>query len=399
MPVSANHDICPEKQLLLCCARTRVQPEVAEQIHKLIAQPLDWPYLLSEATENSITPLLEEQLCAVVPGAIPPEYSAQLKNASRANTVRCLFMTAELNKIFELFESQGIQSIPYKGPVLAQQAYGDITLREFEDLDIILRQHDLPRAHEIMLSLGYEAKFPWILSPGAAASLVPGEYNYRAVERRIMVELHTEMTLRHFPVIPSLDDFSQRLVKVELNGRAVQTFRPEDALPILCIHGSKDFWERISWVADISELVQAHPQLDWDAVRRRAGSLKGQRMLHLGLTLAARLLDAPMPQEVLQAATADAVVATVAREVEKRLLSRELLPLDAAGRFHFRRRLVPGAVAGWRYAIRLAVVPAEEDWMMVRLPALLAPLYIALRPLRLLRKYGWTSRRAARPSS
>jgi hypothetical protein len=399
MPVPAKHEVCPEKKLLLCCARTRVQRGVAEQIHQLVAQPLDWPYLLSEAAENSIKPLLGKQLCAVVPDAIPLEYLAQLKSASRANTVRCLYLTAELNKILELFESQGIQSIPYKGPVLAQQAYGDITLREFEDLDIILRQTDLPRAHEIILGLGYEAKFPWILSPGAAASLVPGEYNYSAIERRIMVELHTEMTLRHFPVVPCLDDFSQRLVTVELSGRNMQTFCPEDALPILCIHGSKDFWERISWVADISELVQAHPRLDWDAVGRRAESLRAQRMLHLGLTLAARLLDAPLPREILQSATTDPVVAAVAGEVERKLLSHEVIPLDAAGRFHFRRRLVPGGVAGWRYAIRLAVVPAEEDWMMVRLPAALAPLYIVLRPLRLLRKYGWTSRRAVGPSS
>jgi hypothetical protein len=207
------------------------------------------------------------------------------------------------------------------------------------------------------------------------------------------------MTLRHFPLVPCLDDFSQRLVPLELSGRDVQTFCPEDALPILCIHGSKDFWERISWIADISELVQAHPQLDWDAVRRRAELLKAQRMLYLGLILAGRLLDASLPREILQPATTDAAVAAVAGEVEKRLLSRELIPLDAAGRFHFRRRMVPGTMAGWRYAIRLAVVPAEEDWMMVRLPASLAPLYIALRPLRLLRKYGWTSRRAARPSS
>ena len=375
-----------------------MQPRVAEQIQNLVAQPLDWAYLLSEAVENSISPLLERQLCAVVPKAVPPEYLAQLKTTSRANTVRCLYMVAELNRILDLFESHGIPAIPYKGPVLAQQAYGDITLREFEDLDIILRQRDLPRAHEILLGMGYHAKFPWILSPGAAASLVPGEYNYRAIERRIMVELHTELTLRHFPVVPCLDDFSQRLAPVRLCGRDVRTFRAEDALPILCIHGSKDFWERISWVADISELIQKHPQLDWDAVRQCAESLRAQRMLYLGLKLAERLLGAPVPREILESATADVAVLSVASEVETRLLSRELIPLDAAGRFHFRRRLVPGAVAGWRYAIRLTVVPAEEDWMMVRLPAPLAPLYIALRPLRLLRKYGWTGRRAARPS-
>lgn len=399
MPTPAKHEVCPEKQLLLCCARTRVQPAVAEQIRKLVAQPIDWAYLLSEAAENSITPLLEKQLSTVAPVAVPHEYLVQLKTACRANTVRCLFLTAELNKILELFESHSIRSIPYKGPVIAQQAYGDVTLREFEDLDIILRQCDVPLAHEIILSLGYQAKFPWILSPGAAASLVPGEYNYRAIERRIMVELHTELTLRHFPVVPSLDDLSQNLVAMELSGRAMRTFCPEDALPILCIHGSKDFWERISWVADISELIETYPQLDWDAVRRRAESLKAQRMLHLGLTLAAHLLNTPLPPEVFKSANADAAAAAVAGEVGARLLSREFISLDAASRLNFRRRLVPGATAGWRYAIRLAVVPAEEDWMMVRLPPSLAPLYIALRPLRLLRKYGWSQRRAARPSS
>jgi hypothetical protein len=399
MPVSATHAVCPEKQLLLCCARTRAQPALAEKIRALASKPLDWDYVLSEAAENSILPLVERQLNAIASHAVPSASLAQLKSASRANTVRCLFLTAELNKILDLFSAAGILAIPYKGPVLAQHAYGDITLREFEDLDIILRQRDLPRAHEIIVSLGYQPKFPWILSPGAAASLVPGEYNYRDIERRLMVELHTELTLRHFPVIPDLDDFSSSLINVNLSGHDVYTFCPEDALPILCIHGSKDFWERLSWVADISELVQAHSQLDWDAVRRRTEKLQAQRMLHLGLTLTASLLDAPLPPEILRAAAADASAATVAREVESRLLSRHLPRFGAAARFHFRRRLVPGTLAGWRYAVRLAVVPAEEDWMMVSLPPALAPLYIALRPLRLLRKYGWANRRAARLSS
>ena len=98
----------------------------------------------------------------------------------------------------------------------------------------------------------------------------------------MMVELHTEVTLRHFPVPPDLDDLTRRLVPVALSGHEIRTFAPEDVLPILCIHGSKDFWERISWIADIAELVRAYPQLDWDIVVRRAESWHAQRMLHLG---------------------------------------------------------------------------------------------------------------------
>jgi hypothetical protein len=212
-----------------------------------------------------------------------------------------------------------------------------------------------------------------------------------------MIELHTERTLRHFPVPPDLDDLARRLVPIALSGHEVRTFPPEDALPILCIHGSKDFWERISWIADIAELLQAYPQLDWDMVLRRAGSWRAQRILHLGLALAAGLLDASPPEEILARMRGDRVATSLASGVIERLVSRESRTLDAPGRFRFRRRVIQGALAGWRYSIRLAVIPAEEDWEMVRLPRPLAPLYVALRPLRLLRKYGWSGERVEGP--
>ena len=81
-----------------------------------------------------------------------------------------------------------------------------MALRQFEDLDIILPQSDLAAAHEAMLGLGYRAKFPWILAADAAASFVPGDYIYIHDERQTMVELHTERSMRHFPVPPDLKD-------------------------------------------------------------------------------------------------------------------------------------------------------------------------------------------------
>jgi Uncharacterised nucleotidyltransferase len=396
----ANENLpCPEKQLLVCCARTQITPEIAAAIHKILAGPLDWDYLLWEAEENSITPLLERHLSAFASGATPPAVRDQLKKTCRANTLRCLYLAAELFNILRLFQAQNIPVIPYKGPVLAAQAYGDVALREFEDLDIILRQRDIPRAHEIIVSLGYKPKFDWILSPGAAASLVPGEYNYRDEARRAMVELHTEITLRHFPSKPDLDAFIGNLAPVKLSDRDVLTFTAEDLLPMLCIHGSKDFWERLSWIADVNELVQSHPALDWDRVLQFAQPLQATRMLNLGLALASTVLGASLPAEVSARVQADRVAGQVASEVRERLLARPFRTLDAAGRFQFRRRMLAEKLPGWRYAVRLAVVPSEDDWQMVRLPGALAPLYIALRPLRLLQKYGWVGKRAAKRSS
>jgi hypothetical protein len=275
-------------------------------------------------------------------------------------------LIVELSKLMDVFGSAGIRAIPYKGPVLAAQAYGDAALREFEDLDIILRQRDMEKANEAMVSLGYRPRFPWILSPGAASALVPGEYNYHHESRRLLVELHTEITLRHFPVPPDLDELAGRLVPVSFSGHIVRTFAPEDGLLFLCVHGAKDFWERISWVADIAEFVQAQP-LDWDAIFRRAESARLRRMLHLGLALALGVLGAPLPDEIAARVRRDAVAASVASEIESRLLAREPGRLGAAEMLRFRRRMIEGAFAGWRYFLRLATIPAEEDWLMMRL--------------------------------
>jgi hypothetical protein len=369
-----------------------MRPAIAEEMRALAAGPLDWAFVFDAARANSITPLVARQLRAALPDTASAEL-ARFEAAARANAVRSLVLSAELIKVLDAFHSRGILAIPYKGPVAAAQAYGDSALREFEDLDIILRQRDVPKAHELMLGLGYHAKFPQLFSSSAGSRRIPGEYNYRDATDRVVVELHTEATLRHFPVAPNPGELAARMVPVQLCGPEVKTLSPEDALVALSIHGSKDFWEKILWIADISELVQSHPALDWDAVWQRAESVHAQRMVCLALALATGFLDAPLPPEIASRVAQDTVAASAAFEITRRHLSRESAPRSAAGRFGFRRRMVRGALAGWRYALRLTVAPAEEDWERMRLPPVLAPLYAALRPLRLLRKHA-TKRRA-----
>jgi Uncharacterised nucleotidyltransferase len=394
MVSSLSESVCPEKRLLLCCARTKLPPGLAEEIRKLTAPPLDWDYLLAEANRNSLRPLLARHLSACAAGNVPPQGWKRLGDAVRANTTRCLILTAELLQVMDRFREAGIPAVPYKGPVAAVQVHEDIALREFDDLDIIMRQRDMTRANEVVTGLGYRPTFPWILSADARSALVPGEYQYRNPSRGILLELHTERTLRHFPVPPDLDDLSRRLVPVLVCGHEIRTFAPEDALLMLCIHGSKDFWERILWIADVAELIRACPKLDWNTVYGRADAWRARRILHLGLALASEMLDARLPDEIGARVSQDRVAAALTSEVAQRFLRRDPPAIGSAGRFSFRRRMVDGALAGWRYSIRLAVAPTEEDWQMVRLPGPLAPLYVALRPLRLLRKYGWSGGRS-----
>src|ERR1700747_1759800 len=86
--------VCSEKQLLVSCARTSMVRETGDRIPKIAPAPLDWDFVLSEATENSVGPLLDMNLRAVAPETVPAGAMERLKIACRTNTVRCLFLAA-----------------------------------------------------------------------------------------------------------------------------------------------------------------------------------------------------------------------------------------------------------------------------------------------------------------
>lgn len=388
MPPSPHEPTTPEKRLLLCCARTKVNPQAAKEIRELLRYELNWNRLLDDAHEQSVFSLLDRHLRTIAPELIPTSLAERLKTEARANAVRCLALSAELIRIVDALADAHVRSIPYKGPVIAAQAYGDITAREFEDLDVVLRQRDLEVADQTVRKLGYEPRFPWVHTPPRSASLAPGEYNYSHGQRRTVLELHTELTLRHFPVRLQLDDFFPRAVKVDVGGRAVSTFAPEDALIFLSVHAAKDFWQKVVWTTDIAELILSHPKMNWAAVMQRARELRAQRMLHASLALARDLFEAKLPMEVAASVQADVGAASLAGWAEENFVSPKPRTLSSRPRFHFRRKMAPGFLGGWRYALSLALAPAEDDWTTMRMPRALAPLYVVLRPLRLLRKYG-----------
>jgi len=384
-----ERESCPEKQLLVRCSRTRIDAPAVDEVRRLLALSLDWELVLSAAAEHGVAPLLLRTLASVGPNAAASAVQlARLKDRVRAASVRALVLAAELIRILDALGAAGIQAIPYKGSVLAAQAYGDLALRDFEDIDLVLRQRDISAADRILSGIGYSREFPPIFAPGDGSALIPGEYNYRDRERRLMLELHTERTFRHFPASPDLDALALRLASVCLSGHDVRTFSTEDTLVFLCVHGSKDFWQRLVWVADIAELVTSHPQIDWNRVYAFADAVRARRMLHLGLALADRLFQISVPDEIRSRVRADAVADLIAGQIQQNLLSRTASPLGARATFDYRRHMLPGSLAGLRYAVRLATAPAADDWQSMRLPRPLAPLYAALRPLRLLKKYG-----------
>src|SRR5690606_8422958 len=71
------------------------------------------------------------------------------------NVQKNLLMFGELKKILQTFKKNNIVTIPYKGPLLSIEEYGNLSLREFNDLDIFIDFQDLNKVKDLLIEYNY----------------------------------------------------------------------------------------------------------------------------------------------------------------------------------------------------------------------------------------------------
>jgi hypothetical protein len=202
-----------------------------------------------------------------------------------------------------------------------------------------------------------------------------------------LVEFHTELTFRYHPRPIPLERLFKRQARVKIDGREIPALSPEDELILICIHGAKHFWERLSYIADVAAFVSKQ-ELDWKRVTLAANEVGGERMLYVGLRLAADVLGAPLPENIAASVRTDPAVERLARQVLQCLPAAGSAPRGIFTRAIFRMRMRGGIFSGPAYLLRLSFSPTEEDWVEGAENRRHWLLDALGRPFRLARKYG-----------
>lgn len=380
----SSFSIRPEWKLLLACASPGSAAAVGERVRVILTCALDWSYLFALAEDHGVSPLLARCLNAHCADQVPSIWRGRLQEQRRSHLFFVLSLTAELFRVVELFESEGIEAAVFKGPALAVQAFGDAALRQYSDLDLFLQHRDVLRAYRLLLAHGYETR---LRLREVESGKVPGQFLFTRPGSPAVVEVHTERTLRYVPRPLPVEAMLARRASVRLDGRDVPSFSPEDTLALISIHGSKHFWDRLMWIADVAALGRREPPLDWVAALRFASELGATRMLRLGLCLARELLDAPLADDLAKRAAYDRAASRLASQVSRRLFSDAQAAPGVLERAWFRMRMRGSLAAGVPYLLRLTFAPTEEDWGTEG--ATRSRISSAFRrPFRLLRKYG-----------
>ena len=391
-----NSKLRPELELILCCARKRLDEETAARVREILHGEVNWSDVEAISLQHRVAPFLYQNLRLAAEELVPTRWLDRMRQYVRESSGLSLILLSQLLYIHGIFEAEQLPLIPYKGPVLSWLAYHSFTGRTFVDLDFVTKQVNVRRATELLKSAGYSAEFPPQEEIAGRIGHAPGQYGFVRESVRAHVELHTERTLRYFPVPLNFDKMSRRFIAVDIAGRKICTFSVEDTLVMLCVHGAKHFWDHLAWNVDIAEFVSAQT-VDWDLAMQIAAEMKSIRVLLLGLYLAHELLKASLPPHVLERAQRDAAVRWLADRVRASFEGNADANPGVLPRALFRVRSRDNLRQGIRHMARLTMSPTERDRQSAHLPPLLAPLYMLARPLRLVQEHGLGIRRRFEP--
>ncbi len=272
------------------------------RLQSLIEGGLDWEAVCREAGRHGIRPLIFRNLEHLLGPQLPSWLQDWIQEHQQKNRIRTNFLVRELGEIRRLCEEHDLPLLALKGPVLAKVAYGDIAMRQYVDLDVLVPSDRFSEFDQLLRDMGYEYPKQRKKIEGWRRALfrsLKGQWQYARAGGAFNLDVHTRVMPPGYAFPADFNPLWERSREIQLSENVtVPGLAPEDAALVLSYHGVKNYWRSLRYVADLAQLVQAEPTLDWSASVTRARQMQGTRVLKLGLLLAHDVLDMALPADV-----------------------------------------------------------------------------------------------------
>ena len=334
-----------------------------------VPEHLDWETLLDLAQNHGVLLLVLQSL--LENGVKVPNVFASAARQCRTSSER---LAAELEVLLDGLAQQRIDVLPFKGPAMSLALYNDAALRSSNDLDLLVRDEDFPRAEAFLLGEGFFA------------------LGLRSKKDRIFcrcdlpVDLHFKLASPRFLTVDVRRIWS-RSRPGDFRGKPVSMMSKEDLVLYLCFHGLKHGFSRLIWIMDVARALRGWPELDYESLLLYARRQGLQPWMFVGCEVVRAMFPKQLPEAM------DAVIASCPKAAQRargavaRLLSEDLevsvndwrqvylrVETSARQRLRFRQTYFAPTDADSQWAHRHRIKPE---------------LMVVLRPFRLLEKYGF----------
>jgi hypothetical protein len=331
-----------EVELLLAASRPHADEAIQSRIAYLASTDIDWDYVAMQAVAHGTTALLYSNLRRAGVQIQTAEMK-RLDHMARESANRSLYLLGELLKILAAFENAKIPAIPLKGATLAVTAYGDVSCRQFSDLDVLIQERDISRAREVLARLGFRCVHhsDWI----EPYMRFGHELDFISSDGTVQVDLQWRFAKKWLSLPVDALTVWDHASSATIGGQSLRQASLEDTLLILCCHGYRHRWSRLKWIVDVAAFLHRFGER-LDAIRlfERTQAHGGRRMVMLGLWLAQEVAGSVLPLSIQRSFAMDPKVECIGRAIIERLFDVPLAGprgshgLIAAVAFHLRAR-------------------------------------------------------------
>ncbi len=361
-----------EFQLLTACCL----PSKHADLTSLLTPRLDWERVIDSAEHHRLIPVLHAALAGE--NGIP----STLRVRAHKHAWRAMRFTTELARITQNFERRQVEFLALKGPALSQLLYHDPCLRQFGDLDLLVRPQDVWSARTALKELGYASGLR--LSPKQEKSHLRSGYEcaFDLKSEPHVVELQWQVVPRFYSMSFDLNQLFRRSVQIDIDGTRLRTVGHNDLMLVLCVHAAKHEWSQLGMLRDIAALTHFH--LDWEWIAGEAMRLGILKILQISLLAAGVVfsltLPAPLPSPIAGAAEiASAIAGRLPQDYEPDTESVRYFRAQLRTRERLRDRT--------QFVWRLATTPSVEEWKTLRIPDRYFVAYRGVRIGRLIKRF------------
>jgi hypothetical protein len=255
--------------------------------------------------------------------------------------------------------------------------------REYNDIDLIVPERHMANAERILASLGYSSP----LGNRAFRRMFyvyQGQYVFKQASRDAAVDLHWRFCAKDMPFPLQPDEIWNKLHLQVIGDVAAPTVANAELALLLAGHGTKEAWQCLKWVSDFAFLIERQSSLDWFDIYCRASAQGCGNAVLLACSMANELLEAPIPQALVEVIDRSSRVRVLTRTLTNRL--RFGSPLTTFATTFADLELCDHRADRLKASMTRILTPTVGDLRAMPLPKMLWPAYYVTRPFRLAAK-------------
>ncbi|MCH6266018.1 nucleotidyltransferase family protein [Neobacillus citreus] len=262
--------------------------------NSLLFQNIDWDKFIDLAMHHRVYSKLYLKIKQYENFTAPKSIIDLLSNQYQKNTFQMLHLSAEMEYISKLLFEENINHLYVKGPVIAKDLYGDISLRTSKDLDILVEINQLEKTKALLLKEGYIEEYQGSILNDWKWRIHHVSFNHPV--KKVNLEIHWR--LHPAPMIePPFTELWDRRRKSELTKFPVYYLGKEDLFLFLMVHGARHGWFRLRWLVDIRQITSQ--ELDWKKLNLMIEKYNYQKIVGQGLILANKIFGTKINDEAI----------------------------------------------------------------------------------------------------